>query len=148
MVPSLDTFLQFAEYCEDSFMIDRRKGKPDPESDGNQQEHEFLSKICDLLEGQDGPVTLSAASLDRQLQKQFKYSLDTGRASLQRLIDQELMGAETQDDGTLIYQIDLELCKQRKTFFDMQGEFKKVQAKIMAYRPAKRQAGSGLAPLP
>lgn len=144
-VPSLDTFLQFAEYCEDSFMIDRRKREPDPDPGAKKQEHEFLSKICGLLEGQEGPVTLSAASLDRQLQKKFKYSLDTDRASLQRLLDQGLLGAETRDNGTLVYQIDLDLCKQRKTLFDMQGEFKKVQAKIMAYRPTKHQEGSGKA---
>ncbi len=143
LVPSLDTFLQFAEYCENRFMIDRRKKEPDPDPDAKKQEHELLSNICGLLEGEEGPVTLSAASLDRQLQKKFKYALDTGPAGLQGLIGQGLMGEETRDDGTVVYQIDLELCKQRKTFFDMQGEFEKVQAKIMAYRPSGRQEGSG-----
>lgn len=145
LVPSLDTFLQFAEYCEDSFMIDRRKRKPDTDPAANQQEHEFLSIICGFLEGKAGPVTLSATTLDRQLQKKFKYSSDAGHASLQKLLDQGLMSEETRDDGTSVYQIDLDLCKQRKTFFEMQGEFKIVQAKIMAFRPAMRREGSGRA---
>ena len=139
LVPSLETFLQFAEHCEDRFMIDRRKQEPDTDSGAKEKEYEFLSKICTLLEGEEGSVALSAASLDRQLQKKFKFSLDTGRASLRRLIDQGLISAKKQEDGTPVYQIDLELCQQRKTLYEMQGEFQKVQKKIMTLRPSSRQ---------
>lgn len=139
LVPSLETFLQFAEYCENRFMIDRRKREPDPDPGAKEQEFEFVSKICTLLEGEEGTVALSATSLDRQLQKKFKYSLDTGRAGLQRLIDQGMIGEETQEDGTPVYQINLELCQQSKTLYEMQGEFQKVQKRIMTPRPPSRQ---------
>ncbi|GAG03989.1 unnamed protein product, partial [marine sediment metagenome] len=70
MVKSLDTFLYFADYCEESFLIERRKIEPDDIA-LKAADHKVLSVMVDILGAEKGVPTISQDVLSERLQERL-----------------------------------------------------------------------------
>ena len=131
MVKSLDTFLHFADYCEESFLMERRKIEPHHiVLEAN--DYKVLVVIVDILGAEKGVQTINQDKLLKRLQGKLGLPPESCKEIMQRLLDQGIIETQSLKDGTAAYLINLDLCQQKIITYLMRDTFEKLTQKLSA----------------
>jgi len=131
MVKSLDTILHFADYCEESLLVERRKIEPDHIA-LEAADHKVLSVIVDILGAEKGMQTINQDKLLKRLRGKLGLPPESCKEIMQRLLDQGIIETQSLKDGTAAYLINLDLCQQKIITYMMRDTFEKLTQKLSA----------------
>jgi len=131
MVKSLDTFLHFADYCEESFLMERRKKEPDHIAlEAN--DYKVLAVIVDILGAEKGVQTINQDELFERLRERLGLPPESCKGIMQRLLNQGIIETQSLKDGTAAYLINLDLCQQKIITYLMRDTFEKLTRRLSA----------------
>lgn len=125
----LDTFLHFADYCEESLLVERRKKEPDRIA-LEAMDYKVLSAIIDILEAEKGVQTISQDEIFERLKEKLGVPSESCKETAQRLLDQGIIETQSLDDGTAAYLISLDLCRQKVIAYKLRDTFEKLTQKL------------------
>ena len=131
MVKSLDTFLHFADYCEESLLIERRKKGPDDIA-LEAADHKVLSVMVDILGAEKGMQTINQDKLLKRLRGRLGLPPESCKEIMQRLLDQGIIETQSLEDDTAAYLINLDLCQQKIITYLMGDSFEELTQKLAA----------------
>ena len=134
MTRSPDTFFLFADYCWDSFIVDRRSGTTEDIAARRatlEADVELIKQILSLLEIKEETHEIGSKSLLGLLETKHNRDRKSYDEIMLRLKGRMLIrrNNESGTAGNLI--IDVALCRQEILALDMRDTFEKVHHRIM-----------------
>ncbi len=134
---SLETFLQFADFCQESFLVERRRKQPLNIRKAKELEREFQHKLQEILGVDEGTHVIEVKSLSDRLREEYQQSLERYEAVIHNLMNLNIIEKENSEFQGLVYHINLELYQAYLSSFELHPMFKNllVQISTSADRP-------------
>ncbi len=129
---SMDTFLRFAEFCRESFLVERRQKQQRDMQKVRKLEKEFLQKVMAIFGVDEGVHVIAVQELSTRLRADHQQSLDYYESALHNLINLNIVVKENTELQGLVYSIDLERYKSYLDVFKMHPLFKDLLKRISA----------------
>ncbi len=141
---ALERFLQFADFCQDSFLVERRRKQPENIQKTRELEREFQQKLQEILGVDEGTHVIEVKSLDDRLREEHQQSLERYEAVIHNLMNLNIIEKENSDLQGLIYHINLELYQDYFASFEQHPMYKNLLEQIAtsADRPESSRAGT------
>lgn len=129
MVKSLDAFQHFADYCEESLLIERRKKEPDYTT-LEAMDYKVLTVIVDVLGAEKKVRTIGQDELFERLGKRLDLPPKSGKEIMQRLLDQGIVETQSLEDGTAAYLVNLDLCRHKVLAYKLRDTCEKLTQQL------------------
>ena len=134
MTRSPDTFLLFADYCWDSFIVDRRESNAEDDSARRaslEADVEMIKQILSVVEIKGETYEIGSKSLLGLLETKHNRERKSYDEIMLRLKGRMLVRRDNESGiaGNLI--IDVALCRQEISALEMRDTFEKVRHRIM-----------------
>ncbi len=129
---SMETFIQFADFCRESFLVERRQKQQGDIQKVRKLEVEFLKKVTAILGVDEGVHIIAVRELSSRLHEDHQQPLDYYEIVLHNLINLNIVVKENAELQGLVYTIDLERYKSYLDAFKMHPLFKDLLKRISA----------------
>ena len=137
---SRETFQQYADFSQESFLVERRRKEPKNMRKTKELEREFQHKLHDILGVDEGTHEIEVKTLSTQLKEGHRQSLERYASVIHNLMNLNIIVKENKELQGLIYNINLDLYKSYVSSFDLYPLFKKLLEQISA--PTDRPGAS------
>ncbi|MEE9464211.1 MAG: cyclic nucleotide-binding domain-containing protein [Candidatus Neomarinimicrobiota bacterium] len=124
IVPSLDKFLLLADFCRESFLVERRQKKHRDILKVRKLEEGFLQKLSAIIGVDEGIHVIAVQELSTRLREDYQQSLEYYEIVIRNLINMNIIVKENSELQGLVYSIDLEQYKAYLETFDLHPLFK------------------------
>ncbi|MCH7851914.1 MAG: cyclic nucleotide-binding domain-containing protein [Candidatus Marinimicrobia bacterium] len=129
---SLETFQQFADFSQESFLVERRRKQPQNVRKIKELEREFQHKLHEIIGVDAGTHELEVKTLTTRLKEGHGQSLERYASVIHNLMNLNIIVKENKELQGLIYNINLDLYKSYVSSFDLYPLFKKLLERISA----------------
>ncbi len=129
---SLETFLQFADFCQESFWVERHRKQPQNIRKVKKLEREFQHKLQEILGVDEGTHEIEVKTLSERLKEEYQQSLERYEAVIHNLMHLNIIEKEKTEFKGLVYNINLELYQAYLSSLEQHPMFKKLLERISA----------------
>lgn len=130
MVRQPEAFYQFAEFCEESALEDRRVRGPDQEA-RESRDHHILTLVLEVLKEEEEPLIYGHNELLKRIASWHSVDSDAYEETAQRMVDQGVFELHGKEGDKPVYQINRDLCREKITSIEMRETFAKVTREII-----------------
>ena len=136
MVRQPEAFYQFAEFCEESALEDRRVRGPELEA-RESRDHHVLTLVLEVLKNEEEPLVYGHDELLKRIASWHTIDSDAYEETVKRMVDQGVFELHGKEGNKPVYQINRDLCREKITSIEMRETFAKVTREIT--EPASAQ---------
>jgi CRP-like cAMP-binding protein len=129
MIRKPEAFYQFAEFCEESHLKDRRTRGPDQEA-RESRDHHVLTLILEVLKEDEEPLIFGHDELLKRIESWHSIASGAYEETAQRMVDQGIFEIHAKEESKTIYLINRDLCREKITSIEMRETFAKVTREI------------------
>ena len=148
IAPSLDRFLLLADFCQESFLVERRQKQQRDMQKVRKLEREFLQKLTGILGVEEGAHVIAVKDLSTRLREDHKQSLEYYEHVIHNLINMNIIMKENLELQGLVYSIDLQKYQAYLKAFELHPMFKDLLQQLtkgdspasLVVREASRQS--------
>lgn len=129
MVRQPEAFYQFAEFCEESALEDRRVVGPEQEA-RESRDHHVLTLTLEVLKEEAEPLIYGHDELLKRIASWHSIDSDAYEEAVKRMVDQGVFEHHGKEGNKPVYQINRDLCREKITSIEMRETFAKVTKEI------------------
>lgn len=129
MVRQPEAFYQFAEFCEESALEDRRTRGPEQEALENRIQH-VLTLALEVLKEEEEPLIFGHDELLKRIESWHSIASEAYEETARRMVDQGIFELHGKEGNKPVYRINRDLCREKIASIEMRETFTKLTREI------------------